>query len=241
MNFYFQTDTEETKLSLQTKFIIGVVIICFIWQHFSFDTTILKRVDMEPFSEPIQVNIAQGTPFQHKIPGGVATITPLAEYKIYGRVYAHHFRPSKLHGAAMYPYDVSIGFGPFQHKEVYKAVKVRMAATISYWSASRANWENHLSKYFSGYSDMSHYFTNNHLCPANKNVRRGIKKLKNKDIVYIEGYLIKYEYFDKNGVLQRGVSSTARNEIESGSGNNGYGSCEQIYVTRIVSRHGDFR
>lgn len=37
------------------------------------------------------------------------------------------------------------------------------------------------------------------------------------------------------------ISSTVRNDKESFRGNNGSGSCEQIYVTRVVSRHGDFR
>ena len=165
----------------------------------------------------------------------------LTAFENAGRVYDIHSRPSKMWAAAVYPYDVSIGFGDFKFKEVYKSVKVRMAGTVSYYSYSGSAWQNHLSKYFKHEGGINHAFTNNHLCPANKNVRKGIKKLRKKDIVYLEGYLIKYKFRGNDGRMEEGVSSTVRNDKESFRGNNGSGSCEQIYVTRVVSRHGDFR
>jgi hypothetical protein len=196
---------------------------------------------MEPFSEPIQESLEKPMQFKQKIKGGEAIITPIASYKIYGRVYQHHYRPMKLYGAAVEPYDVSIGFGDFRHKEVFKVIKVRMAGTISYWSCSGRNWGKISSKYFKD-KTPTHYFTNNHLCPANSKVRRGISRLRNKDVVYIEGYLIKYKYYRKDGRVEEGISSTARNDNEPGyHGDNGNGSCEQIYVTRIVTRHGDYK
>lgn len=222
--------------------VLLAVFIIFLFKYISFDNTSLKYVKMEPFSEPIQENIENGKVFKHTTIQGDAYITPLASYKLYGRVYDHHFRPSKLYGAAVYPYDISIGFGDFKHKEVYRAIKVKMASTVSYWSCSGRNYQKHVSKYFQDGNSINHYFTNNHLCPANKNVKRGISKLRKKDIVYIEGYLIKYKHYRKDGRVEEGISSTSRNDQEPAwRGDNGNGSCEQIYVTRIVSRHGDFR
>ena len=182
---------------------------------------------MEPFSEPQQVLIKDGKTFKHKVKDGTAYITPIAEYKIYGRVYDRHYRPYKLPGASMYPYDVSIGFGSFKYKEVYKHIRVVMAATTAYTSYSWSDWDNHLAKYFTETS-MHHYFTNNHLCPANNNVRRGLSRLRKKDVVYIEGYLIKFNLQRKNGRLENGTSSTSRNDKETTWGDNGNGSCEQI-------------
>ncbi len=240
MNVYFQNDTEEAKIDIKVKLIFILFIAYWIWQFLSFDTTVLKKVDMKPFSEPIQVNIENGKPFEKKIPEGVVTITPLAEYKLYGRVMDHHYRPPKLGIAAVYPYDILIGFGAFEHKEVYKAVNVKMASTVSYISYSGSNWNNHLAKYFvNSENDIFYYFTNNHLCPANKNVRLGLKKLKKKDIVYIEGYLMKFDYKRNDGWTAQGVSSTSRNDTFRGD--NGSGNCEQIYVTRVVSRYGEFK
>ena len=237
---WFDSNTEYTKIDIKVKILFVVVVLFFILRNIGFDNTVLQDVEMEPFSEPVQVNIKDGKPFKQKVKGGVAELTPLAEYKIYGRVYAKHFRPSKLWAAAVYPYDITICFGEFKHKEVYKAIKVKMASTVSYYSFSGSDWREHLSKYFKSKGEINHAFTNNHICPANKNVRRGIKKLKKKDIVYLEGYLVKYKFYGDDGRIERGVSSTVRNDKETYSGNNGSGSCEQIYVTRVVSRHGDF-
>ena len=224
------------------KVLILMAIVSFIFHKISFDNTVLKNVDMEPFSEPIQEKIIDGKPFEHKTSQGIATITPIASYKIYGRVYDKHYRPPRLPVAAVYPYDVSIGFGGFRNKEVYNAVKIRMAGTVAYTWYSWKNYNNHILKHFRDDSDIHHCFTNNHLCPANKNVKKGISQLRKKDIVYIEGYLIKFKLVKNNGQVEKGISSTARNDKEPRwHGNNGYGSCEQIYVTRIVSRYGDYR
>lgn len=227
-----------TKLDIKTKTALVCFVLFLIFRHCSFDETVLKNVDMKPFSEPIQEKIENGKSFKEKTLVGDVYITPIANYKIYGRVYDRHCRPARLYWASVYPYDVSIGFGDFRHKEVYKAVKVKMAATVSYLSWSGSAWHNHLSKYFKEQS-MEHCFTNNHIRPANGNVKRGIKKLRKKDVVYMEGYLIKFEHKLDNGKSEKGISSTSRDD--EFRGDNGYGNCEQFYVTRVVSRYGDFR
>ena len=230
------------KESYQFISITAIVLLSvFLINFLSFDNSKLRHVEMEPFSEPIQEEITEDLTFAKKIDGNKVVITPLANYKLYGRVYAKHYRPSKLYGASVEPYDISIIFGAGKEKEVYKAISVKMASTVSYMSYSGKAWEKHLSKYFDSDTELIHCFTNNHICPANKNVRKGIKKLKKKDIVYLEGYLIKYTNFKKDGSIEKGISSTSRNEKEDMMGDNGNGSCEQIYVTRVVSRHGDFR
>ncbi len=237
---WLNSDTEYTKISTEFKIIIVIILLIFIIRNIGFDNTVLENVDMEPFSEPVQINIEDGESFKHKTSEGIAEITPIAKYKIYGRVYAIQSRPSKLQSAAIYPYDISIGFGGFQYKEVYKAVKVRMVSTIAYYYCSGSAWDNHVSKYFKNKGEFTHSITNNHICPANKNVRRGIKKLRKKDIVYLEGYLVKYRFYRNDGRIEHGISSTTRDD-KTIKGDNGNGSCEQIYVTRVVSRYGDFQ
>jgi len=232
---------EEYNRDFIKKFIVFLVMILSImfFQKNSFDNTILKNVEMEPFSDPVQEKIIDGESFEHKTKEGIAKVTPIANYKIYGRVADVHFRPSKLQWAAMYPYDITIGYGNFKHKEVFNNIRFQMVSTVVYWRYSYSNWNKYLSKYFKSYSDLNQHITNNHICPANKNVLRGLKMLRKKDIVYIEGYLIKFKLKTKDGKIEQGISSTSRND--DFSGDNGYGNCEQIYVTRVVSRHGDFR
>lgn len=197
---------------------------------------------MKPFDEPIQERIQDGKSFMEKTPVGKVMITPIAEYKIYGRVCAKHYRPARLQWASVYPYDITICFGNFKFKEVYKNIKFRMASTYTYYNYSGWAWDKHLSKYFNSQNEIHHVFTNNHIRPANKNVKRGIQKLRKSDVVYMEGYLIKFVHMVDDGSIEKGTSSTSRNDLEDDFlGDNGSGSCEQIYVTRIVSRHGDFR
>ncbi len=234
---------EDYEKESNIQFVCAIVVIALIllFRYLSFDNTVLKYVNMEPFSEPIQETIENGKVFQHKTAQGDAYITPIAKYQISGRVLVRHYRPSKLQWAAVYPYDVTIGFGDFKQEEVYRNMSFKMASTVSYYSWSASAWRNHLSKYFKNEGGIHHCWTNNHICPANKNVLKGIKKLQKKDIVYMEGYLVKFKHYRKDGRTEEGISSTSRNDKESWSGDNGSGSCEQIYVTRVVSRHGDFR
>ena len=221
------------------KYVIFGILLFIFFQKNYFDETVLNNVEMQPFSEPIQETIINGETFEHKTSEGVAKVTPIANYKIYGRVMDKHFRPSKLRLAAMYPYDITIAFDKFKHKEVCDHVRFRMVSTVVYYDWSDTDWHEHLKKYFNNHSELMYNVTNNHICPANKNITRGLKKLRKKDVVYIEGYLIKFYLKTKDGKIEEGISSTSRND--SFGGNNGYGNCEQIYVTRVVSRHGDFR
>ena len=230
---------EYNNNSTAKYFIIFAILLFIIFQRVYFDQTVLTNVEMEPFSEPIQEIILNGKTFEHKTAEGVAEITPIANYKIYGRVMDKHFRPSKLQWAAIYPYDATIAFGKFKHKEVCDNVKFRMVSTVVYYNWSNSAWHKHLKKYFNNHSELMYNITNNHICPANKNITRGLKKLKKRDVVYIEGYLMKFKLKTKDGKIEKGVSSTSRND--SFGGDNGYGNCEQIYVTRVVSRHGDFK
>lgn len=234
-----ETDQNDNK-NIITIVIIWILII-FIRSSY-FDNTNLKNIDMEPFSEPIQEKIIDGKTFEHKTKEGIAQITPIANYKIHGRVLDIHYRPSKLYWASVYPYDITIGFGNFKHKKVCSNIKFKMVDTVVYWSFSYSAWNKHLSKYFKSENELNHCITNNHICPANKRILDGLKKLSKKDIVYIEGYLIKFKQVAKDGKLEEGISSTSRNDKEHlYYGDNNYGSCEQIYVTRLVSKHGDFQ
>lgn len=232
-----ETVEDCTKFSLRAKVIFVLILVLIFINYIRFDNTVLRNVPMQPFAEPIQEKIENGKSFIEKTTVGKVMITPIASYKIYGRVLDKHYRPSRLPLASVYPYDITIGFGDFKEKEVYNAVDVKMAATVSYWSVSSYTYQKLVSKYFKT-QNLNHCFTNNHLRPANNNVKRGINKLKKKDIVYIEGYLIKFFHTVNNGV-EKGISSTSRDD--NGRGDNGSGSCEQIYVTRVVSRHGDFK
>ena len=182
---FFSSDVEETKWDIKFKLGIVILIAFLVHNYYSFDETILNNVGIEPFSEPMQIQIDDTRTITKETSEGVVNITPIARYKIYGRIYAKHFRPSKMHSAAVTPYDMSIGFGNFKEKEVYDAINVTMVETVSYPRYKyNVNGQNIEDKYFKENS-FQHCFTNNHLCPANENVKKGLSKLRKKDIVYL--------------------------------------------------------
>ncbi len=206
------------------KIIVAVFILNFIWNKISFDNTVLRNVDMKPFVEPVQENLAEPKVVQQNFKDGHAFITLVAKYKIYGRVYDKHYIPSKLPLASIVPYDVTIGWGGLHSKDVFKTIHTIMSGRVVYW---RFNSNCPFNE-----KEINSMMSNNHLIPANKNVRRGIRKLKKKDVVYIEGYLANVA-IHKPHIVERSTTSLTRDDT-------GLGACEMIYVTRVVSRHGDF-
>ncbi|MBQ9198923.1 MAG: zinc ribbon domain-containing protein [Lachnospiraceae bacterium] len=71
------------------------------------------------------------------------------------------------------------------------------------------------------------HLSNNHLIPADKSVKRKIKKIKKGDHIKITGYLVNVDAENERGKTYFWNSSTTRYDT-------GDGACEVIYVTDIV-------
>ena len=232
MQNYYKTDIEidEPKPLLRVTVFLIIVFIIFIniKNRMSFDDTVLK-VDMKPFSTPAQTIPDKNTPKAIFVEanGAKAHLIPLAEYKIYGRVYTKHYVPIKMDLGTVMPYDMAIGWNRMADKDVFKMLKMKyaLADRVVYWQYKAGT---PLSYY-----EINSSFSNNHLIPANKKVRKGLDKIKVKDVIYLEGYLVKLTIFRPDGRDERVVSSLYRDD-------EGLGACEVIYVKRVVSRHGDF-
>ena len=157
----------ETKDTIKFIIFLVVVVLLFIWNNNRFDNTILSNVDMKPFAEPIQEDLPEEKYIQLDFKHGYVKITPVAKYKIYARVYDNHYMPSKLSFAAVIPYDITLGWGGLQSKEVFKTIRTTMTGRLVYW---RIN-----SKCPYSVSQINSMLSNNHLIPANRKVRKGIK------------------------------------------------------------------
>ena len=182
----------------------------------------LKNVDMEPFAEPIQEIIKDSTPFNINIDGMNAKITPIAKYKVYGRVHAQQYRSPKNAYSPIVPFDVVLGWKDLATKQAFRYVKFKQVKRTSYWITG---WGTPFNC-----KQIQSMHSNNHLIPANNNIFNAIKHLKRKDIVYIEGELVNAEIM-KNGRIEKLETSLSREDT----------NCEVIYVTRIVTNKGDFR
>ena len=212
------------------KILIIAILIVFAINFFnennnSFDETTLVNVDMKPFSVPIQKNLTKKDKKQNlnkKYSDKEIVITPLYKYKIYARVYSKKHYPLDPNPA---PYDLALGWDGLEKEEVFN--------TITAWQSFR--WVHWRLKPGCPYDVNGVYLrlANNHIIPANDNILKGVKKLKRKDVVYMEGYLVSVKRPRGKG-SEKIVSSTSRTD-------RGAGSCEIIYVTRLVSKYGEFK
>ena len=73
---------------------------------------------------------------------------------------------------------------------------------------------------------LNEHFSNNHLIPANKNLKRAMGTVKKKDVVQLEGYLVNVLGQDKKNHFSSWNTSINRTD-------EGNGACEIIYVTRL--------
>ncbi|MGM9994438.1 MAG: hypothetical protein ACI37R_06895 [Candidatus Avigastranaerophilus sp.] len=203
-------------------FFIILVFGLIIFFNLKFDTQPLKGVNMEPFAEPIQEIIKDGTPFNININGINAKITPLAAYRVYGRVHAQHYLPPQYAYSPVIPFDVALGWKDLATKEAFRYVKIKQYKRTSTWITG---WGTPFNC-----KQIQSMYSNNHLIPANTNIFNAIKHLKRKDVVYLEGKLVNAEIM-KDGRVENIDTSLSREDTK----------CEVIYVTRIVTNKGDFR
>ena len=208
-----------------------IILIVLIFNSFRdegyFENIPLKNVDMKPFSVPIQEELTQKESklkFTENFWGGKSIMTPLYRYKIYARIYS---KKKYLLGIDPNPapYDLALGWDGLEKEDVFN--------TISAWQYFR--WVHWRLKPNCPYDVDGVYLrlANNHVIPANKNILRGIKQLKKKDAVYMEGYLVSY-ITESMGRTGTGSSSTSRTDRQANS-------CEVIYVTRLVSKYGEYK
>lgn len=144
-------------------------------------------------------------------------IYPKANYKIYAAIMSKSRYIWGWDGDVA-PYDLALAWSDLMLAEYQKG--------ISYSQANR--W--YFYRYESGYplpqSYINTHSANVHIIPANSRVLDAVEKAKNKQEIYMEGYLV----YIKGTVNGREVwwnSSLSRNDT-------GDGACEVFYVTKAV-------
>ncbi|PKN79637.1 MAG: hypothetical protein CVU48_04820 [Candidatus Cloacimonetes bacterium HGW-Cloacimonetes-1] len=73
---------------------------------------------------------------------------------------------------------------------------------------------------------VANHMSNNHLIPANENIRRAIKRGKKGMKVELEGYLVRLKVYKGERVFSTWSSSLTRTD-------DGGGACELIYLTKL--------
>lgn len=142
-------------------------------------------------------------------------LTPLAKYDISGILVSKRaYRLGLMNRLS--PWDYAIGWGyieqmlpwlKFNHYGRFISFKYKPGSLID------------------GQYVQSH-ISNNHLIPANKNIRRALRLGKKGMPVRLEGYLVNLQVQRGSRIVATWNSSTTRED-------RGHGACELFYVTRI--------
>lgn len=177
------------------------------------------EIDPRAFEEPLQRPTERG-PFLFEYMGVEYHVEPLAEYQLAGLVVTHN--------------DIS-AFHDIYHDE--RSVDVRDLCLIwgenlkddsfkelVYWSEP---WSCHVRapsrEAFRRFDETA--LSNNHLLPANEEIKRGLQAVEVGDEVWISGALVNYSPAHSPERLRK--SSTVRSD-------RGNGACEVIFVEQFT-------
>ena len=228
-------DNNETPLKLTIKeFGIIAAIVCILFFNVTdFDEIDIPNLPSSVYTEPYQVNIPKNEQetFRHELKNGYADVTKLAEYKIYGRIYETRRVLAKISTAGYaVTHDISIGCGELVKKQNFNAINTTQvqgsAGRIVYWSSYNSR------RFTIPFAEACVSFTNNHVFPANDRIAKQLDKLTRRDLVYMEGYLIKADVI-AGGKNEHIYSSMTRTD-DTGT------TCETIYVTKLITKRGTF-
>ncbi len=206
---------KEGKMKLRTFFFLVILAVAISsCERPQLTGMELDKIDI--FRDPIQTPISSPEPITLEVKNSRFTLTPLAEYKLSGRVVSRETYSSGWEGTIS-PIDLAIVWGKLSEPEYDQ-----------YMSYSQGNrW------YFFKYkpsppfdqSFVISHSSNNHIIPANRNIRLAAKSIKKKDVVVLEGSLVSLKGIYK-GEEVTWNSSLSRTDT-------GNGSCELFYVTKV--------
>jgi hypothetical protein len=166
--------------------------------------------------DPIQKPYSSDDPIVQEIKSGHFRITPVAEYKISGVVVSKESYSDDWE-SKISPMDLAIVWG--------KLAEPEYGQYITYHQGNR--W------YFYRYKPGSpldpayviSHSGNHHIIPANENIYRAIKTLKEKEGVALEGFLVNIKGTYKGQTVSW---NTSLSRTDTGNG-----SCELFYVTKV--------
>lgn len=237
-----KTRAKYAKKGSINKKVLIIVILCLVLSSFVVISERLAKSsnstdDITAMIRPIQEDLEGPVIFAKDINGIKVTMIKVAKYQIAGRVVESYDYTSGMANiieaiSTKSAYndiaikDVAIAYGPMALVENHKKMTYIMsgARKIAY-----AVKDYSLFNTVGDIDVVKTYITNNHLIPANDEVRELIKKIDTDDYVQISGYLVDamWEY----GMYQYNLeTSTTRTDV-------GDGACEIIYVEDVKWIH----
>lgn len=148
----------------------------------------------------------------------------LASYDIQGLVLGTHTFSKETVYERSFPFDVSIAWGDAA------ANRRQFNCTNGPRKLSCRTNNDIIQKYSRTIYDQ---YSNNHLSPADEEVRKKIFKIKAGDYIQIKGYLVMVEATSDDGQIFQATSSTVRTDRMDSAFDRTNTGCELIYVTSV--------
>jgi len=193
-----------------------IIILLFIPGCDRPELTGVEFEKIDTSSDPVQTPFVSEGPMIREIKNGLFTMTPLAEYKLSGVVVSKKSYSDDWN-SKISPVDLAIVWGKLAEPEHSIYIVYRQ----------RNRW--YFYEYKAGSPlDASYVIThsaNNHIIPANENVRRAIKTIKKKDRVALKGFLVNINGTYKGRTV---IWNTSLSRTDTGNG-----SCELFYVSKV--------
>ena len=209
---------EEYERKSKLKYILVLIILAGLIAYGVYANG--TRSHLNGLTEPIQTECEGGTEFTLR--GYDVKIDYLYEYDATALVVHTKDYPGMSLERRLSPKDVALAWGSVAAYNETIDFHWKQRGRWVYWNTN--TYEE--LKPIGDVSDVDSQSSNNHLVPADVNVRRQIAKIRRGDVVRIRGYLVNINAKSSNGAYFNWKSSTKRTD-------SGDGACELIYVTAV--------
>ncbi len=204
------------KRRVFARFILIFLILSFLSGCDRPKVTGIEPDEIDTSQDPTQMPYKADETITMQVKNGYFTITPVAEYKISGVVVGKGTYSSDWDGEIA-PVDLAIAWGKLADPESNRYVTYIQGYRWYFYQYKPGSPFDH--------SYILSHASNNHIIPANENIRRAVKAVKRKNKVVLEGFLVNLKGIYK----ERPVTwNTSLSRIDSGGG-----SCELFYVWKV--------
>jgi hypothetical protein len=148
-------------------------------------------------------------------------LTPVERYEISGKVVGTKSYPRGDPGHLVSPMDVALAWGELISPEYEEDIKYAMGERQYFFTYYPREGSNKLTA-----SYISTHSSDNHLIPANDEIRKAVSRLKAGDIVTLSGWLVNIKGRNQEGETFNVKTSRSRSD-------SGPGSCEIIFIEDI--------
>jgi hypothetical protein len=196
--------------------ILTILFFCLLTACDRPKMTGLEPDEIDTSRDPIQMPYKTDEPITMEVKNGYFTITPVAGYKISGVVVGKGTYSSSWDGEIS-PVDLAIAWGKLAEPGSHRYITYTQGYRWYFYQCKPESPVDH--------SYVISHSSNNHIIPANENIRKAVKTVKKKDKVILEGFLVNLKGIYKE---QPVTWNTSLSRTDAGNG-----SCELFYVSKV--------